>query len=86
MEILDKDRLVSTDYNNYVVTPFKQSIGGDFYYSCEPLEAERWTVQGECKDIVFSIARFKEQDKAHQFAELLTVCLNQIKAFQDENI
>lgn len=80
---LNKDRLVSLNYTGYSVKPFKEI--NHVFYQCELGEEDCWTVQGDLKDYSLSLARFKEQDEAHQFAELLTICLSQIKAFQDEH-
>lgn len=88
MNINTHTALLKLDYNSFIVAPFKYADEQSYPYRIEDVtEADIWVVLA-CKDNLFDvqIGQFKDQDLAHQFAELLTVCLNQVKTFTNENL
>lgn len=86
MEIDLDANLIKLAYDKYQALPFKTHLGFD--YSCDPRDAHFYYVCGISGRMRYKLQKFKaeDQDKAHQFAELLTECLTKIKAFTDENI
>ena len=89
--IYNNATLVQLNYKNYKIVPMKTHSSFFTSYQCEPGEEDHYALMasipfkslGEITEI--KLGTFKDQDKAHQFAELLTECLTKIKAFTDEN-
>ena len=89
MNIPTTKALIKTSYSGYTVKPFKWADETKpFSYQIDnEEEADLWGVMSlKGEEQCELISNFEDQDEAHQFAELLTICLNQIKAFQNENI
>lgn len=79
---------INNNHTAYRVAPFKKHPDCLVFFRTDvEQEADKWGVisrtdEGD-KNVLWY---FDDQDKAHQFAELLTECLTKIKAFTDENI
>lgn len=90
MEINTTTALIKLSYKSIIVAPFKHLYKDkSFPYRIDdPKDADLWCVLGVGGMFDVALAEFEaeDQDKAHQFAELLTECLTNIKAFTDEEI
>lgn len=91
MVIYNNVTLVQLNYTDYKVVPMKTHGSLFTDYQCELGEEDHYSVMANVfyKSLggrsEIKLGTFKDQDKAHQFAELLTECLTKIKAFTDEN-
>jgi len=86
METIYKNiSLVRLSFEKYKVVPMKKHSTFFTAYRCEEGEEDHYSVMAvDESEIEIQTASFSDQDKAHQFAELLTECLNKIKTFTDE--
>lgn len=82
IRINETKKLVCLEFTKYEVHPFKNiPFGTD--YRCEEEKADFYAVM----DIngAYKLAEFSDKTKAEQFAIILQVSLNQIKAFKELN-
>lgn len=87
MVIYKNAKLLALNILGYYVAPMKTHSTLFTEYQCELGEEDHYSVMAiDHLQTSTKLGEFKDQDKAYQFAELLTECLTKIKAFTDENI